>query len=80
MTLRACQVRYKRFYEDSALPLTDKGRGSGTNGFRARDFHSPEEEFGEFDDDPLQNAVVVEELDAGYEEDYCWDDCGEEPD
>jgi len=79
MTLRACQVRYKRLYEDSTFSLTDKGRGSGTDGFRTRDFHSPEEEFGEFDDDPLQDAVVVEELDAGYEEDYCWDDRGEEP-
>lgn len=79
MTFRARQIRYKRLNQNRTFTLSDERRRCGAHSLSTRDFHCPEEEFGEFYDNPLEDAVVVEELDAGYEEDYCGYDGGEKP-
>jgi len=79
MTFRASQVWDKWLDEDGTFPLADEGGGGCADGFGARDFHCPEEEFGEFYDNPLEDAIVVEELDTGNEKDDCGNDGGKEP-
>jgi hypothetical protein len=79
MTFRASQVRYERFNEDGTFALTDEGGGSCADGFSTRNLHRPEKEFGELYNDPLQDTVVIKELDTGDEEDYRGDNCRKEP-
>ena len=59
--------------------MADERGSSCYYGLRARDSHGPEEEDGEFLDEPLDQSCVVEELDKGDEEDDCWNDGDQEP-
>ena len=72
-------VRDKRADEHGGFSLADEGRGGCDDGFSARDSEGPEEGVGEFADEPLDEAEVVEKLDEGDEEDDRWDHTGEEP-
>jgi hypothetical protein len=73
------QVRHEGSNQHGRLSLADKGSRSGHNGFGTRDAQGPVEEVGKLDDEPLQNARVVEQRDEGDEEDDGRDDAGEEP-
>jgi hypothetical protein len=79
MTFRASQVRYERFNKDGTFALTDKGGGRGADCFSSRNFHRPEKEFSELYNDPLQDTVVIKELNTGDEEDYRGDNSRKEP-
>ena len=59
----------ERLDQHGRLSLTDEGRCGRNDSFGARDAHGPEEEDGEFADEPLQNSPVVEQLHEGNEED-----------
>ena len=63
------QVRDEGPDQHRRLALPDEGRGGRHDGLGARDAHRPEEEDGEFADEPLQDAPVVEQLD---ERDEAW--------
>ncbi|KFX85940.1 hypothetical protein O988_09843, partial [Pseudogymnoascus sp. VKM F-3808] len=65
--------------QHGGLALSDEGGGSGDDGFGAGDVHGVEEEVGEFGDEELEGAEVVEELHEGDEEDDGGDDAEEEP-
>lgn len=73
------EVRDEGADEDGGLALADEGGGGGDDGFGARDVHGVEEEVGEFGDEELEGAEVVEELHEGDEEDDGGDDVEEEP-
>ncbi|KFZ05626.1 hypothetical protein V502_09953 [Pseudogymnoascus sp. VKM F-4520 (FW-2644)] len=72
-------MRDERADEHGGLALPDEGGGGGDDGFGAGDVHGVEEEVGEFGDEELEGAEVVEELDEGDEEDDGGDDVEEEP-
>jgi len=57
------EIGDERFDENRTFALTNKGRGSCTDRFGTRHLHCPEEEFGKLDDDPLQDTVVIQQLD-----------------
>ena len=59
--------------------LADERRGRSDDGLGTGDAHGPEEEYGEFSNEPLEDTPVVQELDERDEEDDGWDDTSEEP-
>ena len=73
------EVGDERADQHGGFALADEGGGGGDDGFGAADAEGPEEEDGEFADEPLEDAGVVEELDEGDEEDDWGDYAGEEP-
>lgn len=79
MQFRVREMRDERADQDGALALADEGGGGGDDGLGAGDVHGVEEEVGEFGDEELEGAEVVEQLDEGDEEDDGGDDVEEEP-
>ncbi|KFY34257.1 hypothetical protein V494_06924, partial [Pseudogymnoascus sp. VKM F-4513 (FW-928)] len=77
--LGVCEVRDEWADEDGGFALPDEGGGGGDDGFGARDVHGVEEDVGEFGDEELEGAGVVEELHEGDEEDDGGDDVEDEP-
>lgn len=73
------QVRDERPHQHGGFTLANEGGGSRDDGLGTRHAQSPEEEVGELDDEPLQNARVVQERDQRDEEDDGRDDTSEEP-
>lgn len=59
--------------------LTDEGSSSCYDGFGTGDTERPEEELGEFDDEPLENTAVIQKLDECDEEDDGWNNTSKEP-
>lgn len=79
MKLGHCQVSHEGPDQHGRFTLTDERRCRSDNGLGTRDTHSPEEEYGEFANEPLENAPVVQELDERDEKDDRRDDTCEEP-
>jgi hypothetical protein len=65
--------------QHSRLSLTDERRGGSDNGLGTRDLHGPEEEDGEFSNEPLEDTPVVQKLDERHEEDDRRHNTGKEP-
>jgi hypothetical protein len=61
------------------LSLADERRGGSDNGLGTRDLHGPEEEDGEFSNEPLEDTPVVQKLDERHEEDDRRHNTGKEP-
>lgn len=73
------QMSHKGSNQHGGFTLTDERRGSGHDGLGARDTQTPEEEDGEFADEPLDEADVVQDLDERDEEDDGGHDAGQKP-
>ncbi|CAI6339751.1 unnamed protein product [Periconia digitata] len=78
MNLSPGEMGHKWLDQHGRLSLADEGRGSGDNGFGTGHAHGPEEEDGELANEPLDEAIVEQELDQGHEEDDGRDDTEEE--
>lgn len=63
----------------SGFSLSDEWGCRSDNCFGARNAHAPEEEDGEFLNEPLENAPVVQKLDEGDEENDGRNHTGKEP-
>jgi hypothetical protein len=73
------QVRDERSNQHGGFTLSDEGRSSSHHGLGAGHAQTPEEEDGEFADEPLEDAIVVQNLDKRNEEDDRRDDTSQEP-
>lgn len=71
-------VRNERSHKHGRFTLADERCGSSDNSFGARDSETPEDKSGELDDEPLDEADVVEHLHERDEEDDGGDDSEEE--
>lgn len=73
------EVGHERLDQHGTLSLSDERSRGRDNGLSARDAHAPEEKDGEFADEPLDDAPVVQHLHESDEEDDSRDDTSEEP-
>jgi hypothetical protein len=73
------QVLNERLDQHGTLALSDERRSRCNDSLGAGDLHAPEEEDGEFADEPLDDSPVVEHLDEGDKEDDGGDDASQEP-
>jgi hypothetical protein len=79
MQLSHGKMSNKRPDQHGRFSLTDERRRRSDDSFGTRYAHGPEEEDGEFSDEPLENTPVVQELNERDEEDDGWNDTSKEP-
>lgn len=63
------KILNERLDKNGTFALSDERGCCGANCFCTRHFHRPEEEFGEFHDDPLQYSPIIQQLNASNKED-----------